>query len=421
MSELTQAQKEAFERFKMLKVGALFMKMGSGKTRVAVQLVNYNEPDFLLYLTPCSTKANVTAELEKWGVNCPYKVVGYETISGSDRIYTELLAEMDKYQNAFIIADESIFIKNGRTKRFCRSRELREKCKYALILNGTPISKSEWDIYNQMNFLSDKIFNMSFSEFLDKFFVEHCIRKYGREICYHTFYEPNRPAFMKMVAPYSYYADLIFDREESENYCWIDSSGDYERERTAYIEDVLEKYVNLDTDTVIMIFGKLHYLAAMDYEKNKKVAKYINGKRLICFCMYQDEVNAIAQMTPCYVITGSTSQKERDRVLEEFKADSKPLLLTFGVGSYSLNLQFCSEIVYSSLTFNFGNLEQSMYRIKRMGQDHDIKYTYFLLNVGINDMIFKNIGSKENLARAVKRELENTDPRTFVEGLKTVA
>lgn len=54
-NELTEKQKNALERFKKLKVGALFMRQGTGKTRVAMELVNYNKPDYLLYLTPYST------------------------------------------------------------------------------------------------------------------------------------------------------------------------------------------------------------------------------------------------------------------------------------------------------------------------------------------------------------------------------
>ena len=38
--QLTASQQEAFEKFFNLKVGALFMKQGTGKTRVALELKN---------------------------------------------------------------------------------------------------------------------------------------------------------------------------------------------------------------------------------------------------------------------------------------------------------------------------------------------------------------------------------------------
>ena len=71
----------AFEKFKKLKVGALFMEMGTGKTKVALDLVNYNNVDYLIYVTPYSTISNVESEIQKWKVNCNYTIVGYEKIS----------------------------------------------------------------------------------------------------------------------------------------------------------------------------------------------------------------------------------------------------------------------------------------------------------------------------------------------------
>ena len=63
-AELTDKQKAALERFKKLKVGALFMRQGTGKTRVALELVNYNSPDYMLYIAPVSTIENARTEIE---------------------------------------------------------------------------------------------------------------------------------------------------------------------------------------------------------------------------------------------------------------------------------------------------------------------------------------------------------------------
>ena len=83
--------------------------------------------------------------------------------------------------------------------------------------------------------------------------------------------------------------------------------------------------------------------------------------------------------------------------------------MTLGTGSYSLNLQFCNEIVYSSLTFDYAKLEQSKYRIKRIGQEQNIKYTYFLTNLGINKFILDNIEKKKTLDNLIKEKLMNGD------------
>ena len=80
--------------------------------------------------------------------------------------------------------------------------------------------------------------------------------------------------------------------------------------------------------------------------------------------------------------------------------------MTFGVGSYSLNLQFCNEIVYSSITFDYAKFEQSKYRIKRIGQKQNIKYTYFLTDLGITKLILENINKKSTLENLIKEKMK---------------
>ena len=83
--------------------------------------------------------------------------------------------------------------------------------------------------------------------------------------------------------------------------------------------------------------------------------------------------------------------------------------MTYGVVSYSLNLQFCNEIVYSSINFDYAKLEQSKYRIKRIGQEQDIKYTYFLTNLGITKLILENLDKKMTLENLVKEKMMEGD------------
>lgn len=99
---MSKKQQIAFEKFKQLKVGALFMKMGSGKTKVALDLVNYNNVDYLIYITPFSTKNNIQAEIDKWGINCDYTIVGYETIQSSDKTYLDLLESIKEKKSALL-------------------------------------------------------------------------------------------------------------------------------------------------------------------------------------------------------------------------------------------------------------------------------------------------------------------------------
>ena len=117
------------------------------------------------------------------------------------------------------------------------------------------------------------------------------------------------------------------------------------------------------------------------------------------FCTLLEEVKNIASQIDCYVITGET--KNRDQIIEQFKNDNKPLLMTFGTGAFGLNLQFCNRVAFASLTFDYAKVDQAMSRIKRLGQDRDIEYIYFTSNLGIYNMIQDNITKKQRLKELI--------------------
>lgn len=399
----TKSQQIAFNKFKELKVGALFMKMGTGKTKVAIDLVNYNNVELMIYICPFSTKDNLEKEIKKWNINCEYVLIGYETIQTSDKQYLGLISKM-KNKKCFVIADESIFIKNENTKRFNRLLQLRNKCEYALILNGTPITKSEWDIYNQMYFLSPKIINMNRQQFLQTFFKKITYKKlHQNEVTFYKFSEINAEYLKKLIEPYIFECDLEFDKNELNDYRYVDC------EKYNYIHEKelkLKEYMKYgQSQTIINMLTNLNIISANSTEKNDALIEYIKDKRVIVYCNFLSEIEYISQKIDCLVITGKT--KNRKELIERFKKEKKPLLMTFGVGAYSLNLQYyCNEIVYSSLTFDYGKIEQSKYRIKRIGQEKDIKFTYFLTTFGINKFILENLKRKQTLQNLIKNKLQ---------------
>lgn len=399
---MNNSQLKAFEKFKKLKIGALFMQMGTGKTKVAIELIDYNKCDLLVYVAPFSTLKNIESEFAKWKIKTPYKLIAYETISSSDTKYLNLLNSLKG--RVFIVADESIFIKNEETKRFKRLIQLREKCEYALVLNGTPLTKNEWDLYNQMYFLSPLIINMNREQFLNTFFKKIIYRKKGeREKSFYKFSEVNAKQLHKMIEPYIFKCDLDFEKEESDKYFYVPYVGEndyYEKK----VEKLREYESKGSSEIIINLLTSLTVISASYSHKNDELINYIKNKQIIVFCSFLSEIKYIKDKVDCYVITGGT--KKRDEIIEKFKNDSKPLLMTFGVGSYSLNLQFCNEIVYSSLTFDYAKVEQSKYRIKRIGQDKNIKYTYFLTDLGINKLILENLKRKMTLENLIKEKME---------------
>ena len=412
---LNKKQLEAYNKFKRLKVGALFMQMGMGKTRVAIDIFNSTDCSHMLVICPYSTINNFIQELHKWKFKKDYTIIAYETIQSSDIKYLKLIKKLETIgkENLFIIADESIFIKNEETKRFKRCLTLRNLCDYALILNGTPLTKNEWDLYNQMYFLSPLIINMNRSEFKSVFFKKINYKKRGeREKTFYKFSEVNAEYLYKLIEPYIFKSDLDFSKNEKETMNLITYYGtEYTEEKENKLNKIREQMY--DSSTIINMLTSLNVIASCYEDKNKDVAKYIKGKRIIVYCNFIKEVEQIKKIVDCYVITGET--KERSLILEKFKKDNKPLLLTYGVGAYGLNMQFCDEIVYSSVNFDYGKTEQSKYRIKRIGQNNDIKYTYILTDLGITKLIIENLKKKKSLKNLIEEKITKGEIEKWLE------
>lgn len=396
--KLTNQQYNAVNKFKKLKVGALFMEQGTGKTRVALELIRETDADLALFFCPFSTKNNLLSEIKKWGIDIDFIVYGYETISSSDTAYLEIL-DLVEDRNVFIVADESIFIKNESSKRYRRLLNIAKHSNYRLILNGTPITKDEWDIYNQMNFLSPKIIGMGRDQFLNTFFKKIKYKKRGQSAReFYKLSEVNIDYLHRLIKPYIFECDFKFDKKVNiENILIPASAGT--RERYEFQKNKLLDSLMVG-ESCIEQFQNLAVACFDDENRHKEIARHLKGQ-IIVFCTLLNEVDNISKEIDCYTITGAQNLKERTEIINKFRNDSKPLLMTIGTGAYGLNLQFCNKIAFSSIAFDYGKIDQAKSRIMRLGQERDIEYTYFTSDLGIYTMIQENNQRKLDLKELI--------------------
>lgn len=189
--KLLDNQQQAKTHLSDWRVGALFMEGGTGKTRVAIELVNAVSVDLVVWIGPLNTirpkghLPSIIDEINKWGgFHAPIEYCGIESIQQSDRIYLNLRSKIEKAKSVFIVVDESLKIKNAEAKRTKRLLELGNFADYKLILNGTPFTKNLLDLWSQMEFLSPKILNMSLAQFKNTFCkYTTVIKRIGRSSC----------------------------------------------------------------------------------------------------------------------------------------------------------------------------------------------------------------------------------------------
>ena len=231
MNTLTNQQQAAIGHLHEWRVGALFMEPGTGKTRVAMTLVNSTDCSDVFWVGPLRTLDGIRQEAEKWGgFAMAAHYYGVESISASDRIWMNLHNDIEQSRQPFVVVDESLKIKNAEAKRTRRLLEVGKMVKWKLILNGTPVSRNLLDMWPQMEFLSPKILGMSLAQFKNTFCKYTTItkkvgyRQYSRE--YITGME-NVDYLHSLIRHYVYECDLrlnITQKWHTRNYYISDAT-----------------------------------------------------------------------------------------------------------------------------------------------------------------------------------------------------
>lgn len=389
MTRLLDQQLTAYEKLHRLKVGALFMEAGTGKTLAAKKLVESARPDYTLWLTPFQTKANLRAELDKWGgLDCD--IVGVESLSNSDRLYLQLRRKLEQAKNAFIVADESLKIKNSDAKRTQRTIAMGRLSTYRLILNGTPLSRNLLDLWSQMDFLSPKILQMSETQFKNTFcewvqITYHTPghgRSYTREFIkqYH-----NLDYLYSLIQPYIFESKLslsIGQQHIDLSYCLTDEEvSEHNRLKEKYLDD--EMLLARSNNIFLELTQKMQHNYSQSPEKFRLVDKLL-----------QQEDPSKVLIYAKYIDTQEELQKRYPKVR----------IMSLGKHSYGLNLQDYNRVVFFDKTWDYAQREQAEHRIYREGQADDCIYYDLTGNVGLDTLINANIEKKQTLLQVFKEK-----------------
>lgn len=369
------------------------MEMGTGKTKVALDLINSksNKIDYILWICPFSIKNEIIKERDKWYPSIKIDVVGCETIGSSDRTYLEILKKVAT-SKTFIVVDESLKIKNINAKRTRRIIEFGEYAQYKLILNGTPITKNVIDLYTQMEFLSPKILKMSFNQFKNTY-CEYYIRGKLKGMVKK---QHNIEHLISLIEPYIFDCDLDIEAKKMYyNYFYDVDTFQYSKLKNELLEGIA------NVDFFVLTTKLQQFYTTYKEEVLKELLEQMNDQ-VIIFVKYLDSIPAGANK-----IVGDMNTKERKQVIDKFeRGDFKELYITYGCGSYGLNLQFCRNIIFAEHCFDYSQRIQAEARIYRIGQNYDVNYYNLWCNVGLEKMIQSSLNKKSNLLNEIKKEID---------------
>lgn len=385
---LTNQQSDGIWHLQDWKVGALFMEAGTGKTRVAMELVNATNCTDVFWIAPLRTIENAKEEVDKWGgwkMNVTY--CGVESISASDRIWLELREKVERSKWPFIVVDESLKIKNSSAKRTKRVLELGKIAEYKLVLNGTPMSRNMLDLWPQMEFLSPKILNMTEQEFKNTFCEYTTVTKrigkraYSKE--YITGYE-NVDYLHSLVRHYVFHCDLSLNVGQNyrEMRYELDKSSmeEYNELKEKYLDDEVLQWKN--NNIFMEMTQKMQHVYCCTEDKFKKVDELfeaISQEQTIIFCKYVDSRLACENRYP------------------------KAKVLSYQKEAFGLNMQKYNHTIYFDKIWDLALRLQSGRRTFRTGQEYDCYYYDLTGNVGLESMIDRNIQKKVGITEYFKK------------------
>jgi len=371
------------------------MEPGTGKTRVALELVNaVADLDLVVWIGPYSTinsplgVATVMDEVVKWGgFKAPAIYYGIESIQSSDRIYLELYKKIQAAKSCFLVVDESLKIKNSEAKRTKRLQELGHLSSYKLILNGTPLSRNLLDLWSQMNFLSPMILNMNLAEFKNIFCEYTTITKrfggykqYSKEFI--TGFE-NIDYLYSLIRHYVYECDLTLSIKQ------VYSVLDYKLDQDSKDEYMHLKEHYLDNETLIW--------------KNNNIFLEMTQKMQHVYCDTESKFEVLDELF-------KEIDQERTIIFTKFirsaeacrKNFPKATVLSYQKEAFGLNLQHLNNTVYFDKVWDFALRTQSSRRTFRTGQEYDCHYWDLTGDVGLENLIDRNITKKIDMLEYFK-------------------
>ena len=438
LTSLFPWQEEAVKKLLPIRIGALYMEMGLGKTRTVLEMikarVDRGKIDAVLWLCPCSVRENLKQDILKHsdGALSKIAVYGIESLSSSLRIF-ELLMRFVQKQRVMLVVDESNLVKNFMAIRTQRITSLSEKCPYRMILNGTPISRNEADLFAQWYILDWRVLGY---------------RSYYSFAANHIEYDENIPGkirrtlntdyLVEKIAPYSYQIskrdayDLPRKNYEERACCMSVVQAKHYDE---VVDEMIGQMDEMQPETVYRMFSAAQAIISglyvedvtekhfrtrpmfMDPHDNPRIQTLIDivrdideDEKILIFAKYSHEIEALASVLdnslPFY---GKLSRNQRNANLEAFRNSTRILVANKTCAGYGLNLQFCRNVIYYSNDWDWATRSQSEDRVHRIGQNREVRIIDICSGGTLDRKILRCLARKERLEDQIKAEIRSSN------------
>lgn len=261
-------------------------------------------------------------------------------------------------------------------------------------------------MYSQINFLHPKILNMSEAQFANHFLF---YEKGGFNPWKRWSKPENEEALIEIIRPYIFDADLEIKAQKNDEKIEVFLN---QKEREDYedfkINLLKNRFSRSKVDFLAIAQSLQKQYSSCEY-KNKSMVNVVrdileNKEKVIIFTKFIKEVNSLfyllSPLAKTVKLTGSSDKKE---VISSFEKEADIMIATYGTGAKGLNLQFCTNIIFYSQTFDWGQKEQAIHRIYRKGQEKDVFIYDYFCHTGLEKIIEKSLEKKEDLYENLKK------------------
>ena len=458
-------QLTALEKSSDKKVYALFMEMGTGKTKVAIDnlamLYDKGKINGVLIIAPKGVyktwysqefpihmPTHVHYKMVLWqaiinqkqkkrldilfktGVELHVLIMNVEAFSTTKGV--EFARKFLSCHETFMVVDESTTIKNPEAKRTKNIINLAIHAKYRRILTGSPVTKSPLDLYKQCEFLDPDLLNhSSYYTFRSRYATMRSANFNGRSVQLVVGYK-NLEELSEKLKPFSYRVlkDDCLDLPPKTYMKRIitltpEQEKIYRQMKQMALAEMNGKVIT--TMNALTQLMRLHQITCGHFKadddsiqpiKNNRLSELLEvleeleGKAVI-WAHYQFDVQTIVKaIEEKYgeksVVTyyGLTPNEIRQTNLERFqtKDETRFLVGTPQTGGYGITLTAASTMIYYSNGYDLEKRTQSEARIDRIGQKFPMTYVDIIAEDTVDERIVKALRKKINIATQVMGE-----------------
>lgn len=423
---------------------ALLMEMGCGKTITTVAVIGRAFLNGLitrvLIIAPKSIVAVWEEEFMKFA-DFPYTLT---ILTGSSDKKKQQLKAVSKeglhvvvinydsvslieanllYWNPdFIVADESTRIKNPSAKSSKAVHRIAKKCRYRMILTGSPITQNPLDLYSQYKMLDESIFGTSFYAFKNYYAV---LGNYNQPVGY-----KNMPELIKKAHSIAYRVTKADALDLPDTIDEVYPIHLEDKAAKLYKQFVKDSYMELSKGevTATNILTRLLRLQQItggfiraddESDRYEQVSKaklealediidtaIESGEKLVVMARFIPEIKEICRLLEKKkikhaLIFGEVKDRAEQIKLFQEDKDCKVFVGQIQTTSMGITLTAASTCVFYSLSYNYADYIQAKARIHRIGQNKKCVYIHLVAKGTVDETVMEALGRKEDIAHAI--------------------